>query len=58
MLNTGSNLEWYDLVSTAPIIPDETTDEYFHRTIHSGNVGVLSLDMPNNYVDMALTLPK
>lgn len=40
------------------IVFGETPDEFFNRTVHSGNIGVLGLDAISNYVDTALTLPK
>jgi hypothetical protein len=39
------------------IIFGESSDDYYNRMAHSGNIGVLSLDEPNKYVDMALMLP-
>lgn len=36
----------------------ESPDEYFARTVHSGNVGILGLDAVESFVDMALMLPK
>lgn len=36
----------------------ESPKDYYNRTIHSGNIGVLGLDAVTNYVDVALTLPK
>lgn len=38
--------------------PDETPEEFYNRTIHSGNVGLLGIEAVHNYVDMQLTLPK
>lgn len=40
------------------IIYGESPDDYYNRTIHSGNIGVLGLDAISSYVDSALTLPK
>ena len=40
------------------VIWGESPDEYYQRTIHSGNIGVLAIDAIHNYVDTALTLPK
>lgn len=40
------------------VIFGETPTDYYNRTIHSGNIGVLSLAAISNYVDIALTLPK
>ena len=40
------------------IIFGEKPDDYYNRTIHSGNIGVSSLSAVSSYVDIALTLPK
>jgi len=36
----------------------ETPTDLYNRTIHSGNVGVLSISAISSYVDTALTLPE
>ncbi|VEF17585.1 hypothetical protein [Stutzerimonas stutzeri] len=36
----------------------ETPHDYFTRTIHAGNVGVVGIDAVVYYHDMALTLPR
>lgn len=36
----------------------EAPDEYFNRTVYSGNIGQTSIDAVYSYVDAALTLPK
>lgn len=43
---------------TPIIIFGEKPDDYYQRTVHSGNIGVLSLDAISAYVDVSLTLPK
>lgn len=40
------------------IIFGESPDDYYNRTVHSGNIGVVSIDMISTFVDVALTLPK
>lgn len=40
------------------VIFGETPDDYYNRTVHSGNVGVLGISAIGNYVENALTLPK
>lgn len=40
------------------VIFGETPDEFFNRTVHSGNIGINSIDAVSNYVEIALTLPK
>jgi len=39
------------------IIFGETPNDYYNRTIHSGNIGVLSLGIPAAFVTIALKLP-
>jgi len=36
----------------------ETPDEFFNRTIHTGNIGVLTLDVVENYAKIMLNLPE
>lgn len=40
------------------VIFGETPQDFYNRTVHSGNVGVLSISAISSYVDIALTLPK
>lgn len=40
------------------VIFGEKPDDYYNRTIHSGNIGVLGIGAISYYVDTALTLPK
>lgn len=35
----------------------EKPQEYFHRTVHAGNIGIVGIDAIHTYVDSALTLP-
>ena len=39
------------------IIFGEKPDDFFNRTVHSGNIGTLSITAISSYVDIALTLP-
>lgn len=39
------------------IVFGETPDEFYNRTIHAGNVGIVSVDAISNYVAMQLKLP-
>ena len=47
--------------STSALTPfsvyGESPTDYFERTVHSGNIGVLGLDVIHNYCDLTLTLP-
>lgn len=40
------------------IIFGETPDDFYNRTVHSGNIGMVGIDSITSYVDIALTLPK
>lgn len=51
------DLEGSHLISPF-ILWGEAPTDYFNRTVHSGNVGVMSIDAISNYVDSTLTLPK
>lgn len=35
----------------------ESAEDFYNRTIHSGNVGVLAIEAQSNYFDRALSLP-
>lgn len=35
----------------------ESPDDFYKRTVHSGNIGTIGVDSIENYVDRALTLP-
>lgn len=43
---------------TPLIIFGEKPNDYYNRTVHSGNIGVLSLDAISAYVDTSLKLPE
>lgn len=36
----------------------ETPEDFYNRTVHSGNIGVVGIGAISSYVDIALTLPK
>ena len=40
------------------VIFGEFPQDYYNRTVHSGNIGVVGLDAISMYVDVSLTLPK
>ena len=40
------------------VIFGEKPDDFYNRTIHTGNIGVTSIELTKSYVDIALTLPK
>lgn len=56
--NTG-NIDPMEFVGLEPMfIPIETPDEFYFRTVHAANIGVIALDAISNYVESALTLPR
>lgn len=40
------------------IIFGETPDEFYQRTVHSGNIGIVGIEAVSSFVDMKLMLPK
>ena len=64
MEETMQDLESYqDLLNASTrmnpyIIFGEKPDDFYNRTVHSGNIGVAGIAAITHYVDMALTLPK
>lgn len=54
------SLDWFDEIFSNPteVIQYETPDEFYTRTVHTGNIGVASLDVIPNYVDNVLALPR
>lgn len=48
----------FDVVKMGPqLILGETPSGYFDRTVHSGNIGVLTYDMTEAYVALQVSLP-
>lgn len=59
LLETNGIIDPMAFTNVVPLYnPYETPEDYYYRTVHSGNIGVLSLDAPANYVDYMLTLPR
>ena len=59
LLNFDSILDPFMFISTRPLINvNESPNEFFGRTVHQGNPGVLAYENLTNYVDMQLNLPK
>jgi hypothetical protein len=40
------------------VIFGESPEDFYNRTVHSGNIGILGITAISSYVDIALTLPK
>lgn len=52
-----------DLLKTSQVLSPfvifgESPDDYYKRTVHSGNIGTIGVSAIGNYVDRSLTLPK
>lgn len=59
LLGTGPGISAWDVMTYTPLfIMGESPDEYYQRTIHSGNVGIKSIEAISTYVDNMLALPK
>ena len=58
LLDEKSKLLTENNIYSTVYIPGEKASDFYNRTIHSGNVGVLGLDAVSSYVQLALTLPK
>lgn len=39
------------------MVPGESPDDFYNRTVHSGNIGIVGFEAVSNYVETALTLP-
>jgi hypothetical protein len=59
-LNAGSfELNYLDVIRLRPNVDlTESPSEFYHRAIHSGNIGIASVDAAHNYVDTMLQLPE
>lgn len=40
------------------VVFGESPDEFFNRTTHSGNIGIVGIEAVSSYVGLSLTLPK
>lgn len=50
--------EFYQNSNLAQFInPYEPPEDFFNRTVHTGNIGMISIDAVGNYVERALSLP-
>lgn len=57
LLYTDIDYDMLNVIVNPPTILDESPEQFFNRTIHIGNPGVLSLNAPNDFVSNLLTLP-
>lgn len=58
LLETSGIIDPWDYIANRPdFILDETPDEFYTRTIHSGNIGVAAIDAIGEYVNLQLQLP-
>lgn len=51
-------LETSSLINPILFIAGETPDDFFRRTVHSGNIGPMLVSSTKDFYDRALTLPK
>ncbi|WP_027854451.1 hypothetical protein [Marinobacterium litorale] len=59
MLETSDIIDPYLFINSGTYYdPSETPDDFYQRTIHTGNVGTLALDAISYFVDTMLALPK
>jgi hypothetical protein len=56
-LTAAADVLFEDSKLTPYIVPHEIPEDFFNRTVHSGNIGMISIDAVGNYVDRMLTLP-
>lgn len=56
-LEEAQNLLEQDTVLSPFVIFGETPDQYYSRTIHSGNIGMTGIQFIESFVDISLTLP-
>ena len=52
-------LDPFEFIGKEPaIVFGENPDQFYERTIHTGNIGVLALDANSSFIEISLTLPK
>lgn len=57
LLDDASKLLDQQTLLSPLLIFGESPDDFYNRTVHSGNIGILGIDSITSYVDIALTLP-
>jgi len=58
LLETSKQLLENSTLLSPFVIFGESPEDFYNRTVHSGNIGVLGITAISSYVDIALTLPK
>ena len=57
-LDEANKLLEHNNYLTTMFIFGESPDDFYQRTVHSGNIGILGIDAISSFVDISLTLPK
>lgn len=59
LLGKENLLDPFEFIGREPaIVFGENPDQFYERTIHTGNIGVLALDANSSFIEISLTLPK
>lgn len=58
LLENANKLLEQQTVLSPVVIFGESPDDFYNRTVHAGNIGILGIDSIASFVDIALTLPK
>jgi hypothetical protein len=58
LLETAQDLLDSTSILSPFVIFGEDPDDFYNRTVHSGNIGVIGISAISSYVDRALTLPE
>lgn len=48
----------HDHTISSILVWGESPSDFYNRTVHSGNIGMVGIDMVSSYVSIALSLPK
>jgi hypothetical protein len=57
LLDTAKQMLGGDSTMSPFVIFGESPNDYYQRTVHSGNIGVVGIEAISSYVDIALRLP-
>lgn len=59
LLGKENLIDPFEFIGQVPkVIFGETPDQFYTRSVHSGNIGVLALDANSSFIDISLTLPQ